>query len=45
MSKVNNIIKLASYYSENIYRNRDRVKSKVNWWKTKWGVRDDWQRK
>ena len=42
MIKINNIIKLSSVYNEFICRNRDRVKSKINWWKTKFGVKDNW---
>lgn len=39
-TKTNNIYTLATIYSEYILRNRDRVKSKINWYKTKWSKKD-----
>jgi len=43
--KAQGLIKLAAFYDEFFIRNRDSTKANVRWWKTKWGIKDNYERK
>ena len=44
-SRMRSLLRTASKVAELPLSNRDRKVAKLNWYKTKWGRKDDWERR